>query len=564
MVKIKQQIQFAFSPQIYRYLEDLIQVADSTSAGRYGEEVSIDTYQGGEPKSAENESNNGNFWAHLEDVGAIKINHEKGFDGLKVGATIEGEIVESGGVREFYFAKKHLRILDVQKIKAILQKRDEKPIIQMRVLELLAKSIAEKKSGTELIMLLKECDVPAMFIVYPETKWRMLFKVFRVLSTSQNVRAQRILYRIIETAVHPLFFDGDEEQSSAATKKYNGWLKYDHIIIDEGEVFIGPSAEEEDLGITDWVSSSGKVVDPKCYLIFPDQLAELWVLMAQVSFLVQAFQANPSLNRKIREGLYLEIIGGVEDLIAKGEVGEFSESYKRPFTSLITADIEARAKKTTPLELVSSLLSKIALMEPYPSFITKKMEEKSELIERVTTAIAGSVDENETMESWQRKSLHTKKMLDGAKAIAQRVVHEHTHRFENSIQEKSIDLNHKFPEQRPSDFYITKKGDDFLYNGRQLNLSRNTDYYKAFAALYAKLPEGGKVSYQDLGTEIESRLSKAKGKSTDEMRKFIQRNLTDKSNGFIRYARIPGTEDNGKPLVEVVRNFGVRFNNKVG
>ena len=48
------------------------------------------------------------------------------------------------------------------------------------------------------------------------------------------------------------------------------------------------------------------------------------------------------------------------------------------------------------------------------------------------------------------------------------------------------------------------------------------------------------------------------------MKKFIQRNLTDKSNGFMRYAGIPQTEDNSKPLIEVVRGSGVVFNNKAG
>jgi hypothetical protein len=169
------------------------------------------------------------------------------------------------------------------------------------------------------------------------------------------------------------------------------------------------------------------------------------------------------------------------------------------------------------------------------------------------------IDENKLTQKEEPKATAA-----GAEAIAQKVVHEHTHRFENSIQEKDIALNHKFPEQKPSGFYITKKDDDFWHKGRRLNLSKSADYNQVFAALYAKLPEGGEISYSDLGTEIESRLFKAKGKSADEMRKFIQRNLTDRSNGFVRYASIPETEDNGKPLIEVVRNSGVRFNNKAG
>ena len=48
------------------------------------------------------------------------------------------------------------------------------------------------------------------------------------------------------------------------------------------------------------------------------------------------------------------------------------------------------------------------------------------------------------------------------------------------------------------------------------------------------------------------------------MKKFIQTNLTDKSNGFKHYANIPDTEDNGKPLIKVVRGVGIAFNNRTG
>ena len=32
----------------------------------------------------------------------------------------------------------------------------------------------------------------------------------------------------------------------------------------------------------------------------------------------------------------------------------------------------------------------------------------------------------------------------------------------------------------------------------------------------------------------------------------------------MRYAGIPNTEDNGKPLIEAMRAFGIAFNNKRG
>ena len=133
------------------------------------------------------------------------------------------------------------------------------------------------------------------------------------------------------------------------------------------------------------------------------------------------------------------------------------------------------------------------------------------------------------------------------------------------MQEKDITLDHKFEDGKPSTNYITKKGDDFYYKGLHiLATKKNNDYYKVFCALYAKLPDGGEISYKDLIAEIKSRMSDQRNKTDDEMQKFIQRNLTDRGNGFMRYANIPETEDNGKPLISIIRGSGVAFNNKTG
>ncbi len=113
-------------------------------------------------------------------------------------------------------------------------------------------------------------------------------------------------------------------------------------------------------------------------------------------------------------------------------------------------------------------------------------------------------------------------------------------------------------------FYIIKKGDDFFYKGRYLQLSKKAEYYQVFCSLYARLPEGGEITYKDMSDEIKSRIPKLKAKNNEEMRKFIQTNLTDKNNGFLRYAEIAKTEDNGKPLIKIMRAVGVSFNNKTG
>ncbi len=115
-----------------------------------------------------------------------------------------------------------------------------------------------------------------------------------------------------------------------------------------------------------------------------------------------------------------------------------------------------------------------------------------------------------------------------------------------------------------SKVYIQKRGDDFYYKGKLLNVPKEPDYYKVFCALYALIPEGGEVTYKKLGKEIESRIGKTKKYGEEKMRKFISRNLTDASNGFMHYAKIPDTQDNGKPLIYSIRSRGIGFNNKIG
>ena len=118
--------------------------------------------------------------------------------------------------------------------------------------------------------------------------------------------------------------------------------------------------------------------------------------------------------------------------------------------------------------------------------------------------------------------------------------------------------------QKDTHLYITKDGDDFRYKGRLLKLSKRADYYKVFCSLYALIGNGGEIDYAKLGREIQSRVPKTKRYSKDKLQKFIQTNLTDRSNGFMHYGEIPDTEDNGRALIAVNRGTGIIFNNRAG
>jgi len=397
---------FEFTPHIFRYLETLIDVNEKTYASESGDEINIDNYYGGEAKSPEIELNNSAFWDYLEKIGAIKLNAEKGLAGLKVGMTVEAEVVESGGIHTFYLGKTSLSVVDIAKIKTVLAQREARKIIHSKTLELIARDMGSRHSGTALIAFLKDIGIPSKLIVYPETKWRMLSSVFRVLATSSNERANRMLYKIIEGAVHPLFFNGDEETAKQTEEKYNGWLKYNRIAIDKGKLFIAPTPEEMDLGLFEWIDSDGNEIEPKGYTYDPQQIATLWVLWSQLINMVTAYTASTG-NRPELEKLYLKIIGMVEDIIEYKLVGSLKESYKRPFTSLQTAQIEARAKQfNLPiLELLSPFLIEITSLNPDPMLISKKMEEHSALLSEISLAVSmNSSEPLKLVEAFDSKS----------------------------------------------------------------------------------------------------------------------------------------------------------------
>lgn len=135
---------------------------------------------------------------------------------------------------------------------------------------------------------------------------------------------------------------------------------------------------------------------------------------------------------------------------------------------------------------------------------------------------------------------------------------EEFERFFSDYQEKHINET----DDIESDFYINKKGEDFLYNGKILEISKTALYYKIFCVLFNLLPKGGKISYKDFIEAIQKEVQETRNYTSPRMRKLIPANLTDKSNGFLRYAGIPEVQNNGKKILATERGKGIIFNNR--
>lgn len=259
-------------------------------------------------------------------------------------------------------------------------------IVRKEALELVAKEIGDRLTMSKIVEFFTGQGVPESMFV-PDTKWRAVFYVLSFYATSKAHTDHLKLLKIVEAILHPLMFAGDEEKAREAREKYIKWLKYDRIVVDaDGCAYIGASPEDEEVGADDWITSDGDVVEPKAYTIYPKPLAALSVLWSQLVVVVSAY-ANRALDHGELEKLYLEIIGKCEELIEGGKVGNLNERYERPFASLATAEIEARAKKVeNPLDLITGFLLEINALKPEPSEIAKQIEENAGLIGRIIAA----------------------------------------------------------------------------------------------------------------------------------------------------------------------------------
>lgn len=113
---------------------------------------------------------------------------------------------------------------------------DNSQNIRPKTLELIAKEIGDLDNGYNLIEFLTNCGVKRELIEYPQTKWRMIYSVLTTLAASPNQEDQKILFKIIEEAVHPLMHNGDIEKTSETQDKISNYLRFDGLCLVNGKI----------------------------------------------------------------------------------------------------------------------------------------------------------------------------------------------------------------------------------------------------------------------------------------------------------------------------------------
>lgn len=114
--------------------------------------------------------------------------------------------------------------------------RKEKPIIKLKALELIARKIGDLNTGYELEKFLINNGIDRELVIYPNTKWKMIYDIFEYFAFSGNKADIGLLFKLIEEFSHPLMFDGDKEKAIEVQDYFTNCLEYDGYCVYKGKV----------------------------------------------------------------------------------------------------------------------------------------------------------------------------------------------------------------------------------------------------------------------------------------------------------------------------------------
>lgn len=147
--------------------------------------------------------------------------------------------------------KEILKRLESQELLKILEERENDFLLEvfpkhpsplkLKTIEHIARKLADKFTGSEIVDTLLDYGIPRSDIPYPNTKWRTLQELFLALATSPNPELREKFFGAITTFLHPLNFNADESASHELIEDFNKYLKYDGyevVAADDGDGYV--------------------------------------------------------------------------------------------------------------------------------------------------------------------------------------------------------------------------------------------------------------------------------------------------------------------------------------
>jgi hypothetical protein len=274
----------------------------------------------------------------LEDLGLISVSYD--YDDSWVGPQ---EVTVN-------FNKKGITELFIDRIKG------KNSIIKKQALEFIAQNIAGFNTFNELVEFLSDLGVQKSLLM-PNTKWRMVNDVLNYYASCPLSKDQKMVFKIIEEAVHPLMHNGDKDRAEETRKKFNTFLEYDHFSLDDKGILW--QGWDDGSGSLQWTNKDGvnfdDTLNSRIAVIFPEKMSELYVYWNELIKLTKFYFSNKEKQKEEINNLYFEIIGKVENLLDKAGCGGLKNQYQRPFRNMIGCEFETENKGLTEADLFVSL-----------------------------------------------------------------------------------------------------------------------------------------------------------------------------------------------------------------
>ena len=265
-------------------------------------------------------------------------------------------------VVRYLASKGYLEIIEKNpKSIRILVHPESKPTIKLKTLELISRELKEHYTGTEIITLLKEAGVDKRFIIYPESKWMIFYKVFVELSVYKNTKDAELLFNLICNAIHPLNLDGNSKKSEELQIQFNEYLKYDHLeiyyinnehkfVISDSMDSIEPSKEDLKQMELEYEERSKEELDYLKQSQNKDKISLLRKSYQSLMSVVELFCENPSQpTTKLNDSykfIHQIIWETISELDLNNEVKIYTlANYRMPFPNLFSAEKVYEEKK---------------------------------------------------------------------------------------------------------------------------------------------------------------------------------------------------------------------------
>ena len=215
-----------------------------------------------------------------------------------------------------------------------------------KVLELVAKEVANYFTGTEIIQILTEFGMARDDIQYPNTKWWTINEAFKYIKVKRE-DPEGSISKLIMDFLHPLNHNLDEKSSEALVNKIEKYLKYDKFYIqDTGAEYLVLSDEE----MEEIHSIAPEIIeeDKRNKILYDQKIKDGKEVIRKLrdshqSYMdvVELFCRNPKKPTKELNDAYLFLSRKIEAVIKEMNLGYYGVSFYKPFKNdLYSAEIE--------------------------------------------------------------------------------------------------------------------------------------------------------------------------------------------------------------------------------